>query len=82
MEEKQRRIETTRSDLRTASFDSHLSELNSKARGMEMKRDELTAEIRSLSLQADARAKLDLKRTELKSKTNEVKTTYADLDVM
>ncbi|KAI0917273.1 hypothetical protein AcW2_007450 [Taiwanofungus camphoratus] len=75
MEEKQRRIETTRSDLRTASFDSHLSELNSKARGMEMKRDELTAEIRSLSLQADARAKLDLKRTELKSKTNEVKTT-------
>ncbi|KAH9936392.1 uncharacterized protein B0H18DRAFT_322029 [Fomitopsis serialis] len=49
--------------------------MNTKSRNMESHRDELTAEIRTLSLQADARARLDLKRTEMKSKTTEVKNT-------
>ena len=42
---------------------------------MELRRDELTAEIRTLSLQADARARLDLKRAEVRSKGAEVQTT-------
>ena len=45
----------------------------SKARVMEDKRDVLNTEPMSLSLQADTRARLDLKRSEVKSRALEVK---------
>ncbi|KAH9947593.1 P-loop containing nucleoside triphosphate hydrolase protein [Amylocystis lapponica] len=75
IEEKQRRIESTKAEMRTANFEGRLAEKNTKGRSMELQRDELTGEIRTLSLQSDARAKLNLKRTELRSKSSEVKNT-------
>lgn len=39
------------------------------------RRDELNEELRTLSLQADSRAKLDLQRVQMKTKTGEIKTT-------
>ncbi|KAI9566180.1 P-loop containing nucleoside triphosphate hydrolase protein [Boletus coccyginus] len=75
IEEKKQRLEKLKRDIKGANFDERLSERASKARVMEDKRDSLNAELRGLSLQADARARLDLKRSEVKSRTLEVKNT-------
>ncbi|CCM03496.1 uncharacterized protein FIBRA_05630 [Fibroporia radiculosa] len=75
MDEKSRRVEKSKTDIKAGNFDQRLSDANAKGRSMEMKRDELTAEIRTLSLQADARARLDLKRAELKSKSSDLNNT-------
>ncbi|KAL1950585.1 hypothetical protein VTO73DRAFT_5709 [Trametes versicolor] len=75
IEEKRRRLEKAREDLRNASFDEKIAEKNSKGRQLDLRRDELNAELRSLSLQADSRAKLDLHRAQVKTKDTEIKTT-------
>ncbi|KAH7924955.1 hypothetical protein BV22DRAFT_469854 [Leucogyrophana mollusca] len=75
IEEKKLRLEKIKADLKTGGFDERLSEKSSKARSMEDKRDSLNAELRGLSLQADSRARLDLKRAEMKSKKAEVQNT-------
>ncbi|KAH7885017.1 ALG6, ALG8 glycosyltransferase family-domain-containing protein [Phlebopus sp. FC_14] len=73
IEEKKLRLEKIKGDIKAANFDERLSERAAKARSMEDKRDTLNTELRGLSLQADARARLDLKRAEMKSKKTEVK---------
>jgi len=75
IEEKKQRLEKVKRDIKEANFEERLSERASKARVMEDKRDSLNAELRGLSLQADARARLDLKRSEVRSRTLEVKNT-------
>jgi DNA repair protein RAD50 len=75
VEEKQRRLEKARGDIKASNYDEKISEKASKGRAMEEQRDDLNAEVRTLSLQADSRARLDLKRDELKSKNNELKNT-------
>lgn len=73
IEEKKLRLEKIKGEIKSANFDERLSERAVKARTMEDKRDSLNTELRSLSLQADARARLDLKRGEMKSKKSEVR---------
>lgn len=80
IEEKKLRLEKVKRDIKEASFEERLGERASKARVMEDKRDSLNAELRALSLQADARARLDLKRTEVRSRTLEIKNTCVELD--
>ncbi|KAF8552026.1 hypothetical protein OG21DRAFT_1486552 [Imleria badia] len=75
IEEKKLRFEKVKKDIKEANFEERLSERASKARVMEDKRDSLNTELRGLSLQADARARLDLKRSEVRSRTLEVKNT-------
>ena len=79
IEEKKLRLEKVKRDIKEANFEERLSERASKARVMEDKRDVLNTELRSLSLQADARARLDLKRSEVRSRTLEVKNTCVGL---
>lgn len=69
------RLERIKDDIRSAKYDSRLAEKTDKTKSLEDKREELNAEIRTLSLQADARARLDLKRGEVKSKTSEIANT-------
>jgi len=73
IEEKKLRVEKIKADIQTGKFDEHLSEKATKARSMEDQRDTLNTELRSLSLQADSRARLDLKRAEMRSKTSDTK---------
>lgn len=73
MEEKQHRFETTKTDIQAAKYEERLSEKNTRARTLDAKRDALSAELSTLSLQADSRAKLTLKKDELKTTTNELK---------
>ncbi|PCH40037.1 hypothetical protein WOLCODRAFT_162047 [Wolfiporia cocos MD-104 SS10] len=75
IEEKELRVEKTKADIKSANFEQRLADANTKARSMELRRDDLTAEIRTLSLLADTRARLDIKKADLKSKTNEVENT-------
>ncbi|KAF9219190.1 hypothetical protein BS17DRAFT_718386 [Gyrodon lividus] len=75
IEEKKLRLEKIKADIKSANFEERLSERASKARNMEDKRDGLNTELRGLSLQADARARLDLKRVETRSRAAEVKNT-------
>lgn len=73
IEEKKLRLEKLKNDIKTANFDERLSERAVKARSLDDRRDALNAELRSLSLQADVRARLDLKRAEMRNKKTETK---------
>ena len=77
IEEKKARIEKIKVDMKSANYDERVAERVGKARTMEDRRDELNSEIRSLSLQADSRARFDIKRSELKSKQGDIRNTYA-----
>jgi DNA repair protein RAD50 len=79
IEEKKSRINKVEADLKTTNYDERISERTTKARVMEDKRDELNTEIRTLSLRADARARLDIKRAEVRTKTNDVKNMCVSL---
>ncbi|KAL4258232.1 P-loop containing nucleoside triphosphate hydrolase [Pleurotus pulmonarius] len=75
IEEKRSRLDQLKTAIQSANYDGRIAEKTTKAKHLEDQRDSLNAEFRALSLQADSRAKLDLKRTELKSKTAELKNT-------
>ena len=72
IEEKKRRLDKFRKDIKEANYDERIAEKSSKARALEDRREDLNGEIRTLSLQADSRARLDIKRAEMKSKKNEM----------
>ncbi|KAH6912703.1 AAA domain-containing protein [Coprinopsis sp. MPI-PUGE-AT-0042] len=74
MEEKQTRIEKLKKEIMAAKHEKRLQEKMEQARQLEETREALMEETRALSSQADSRAKLDLKRTEIKTKTLEVQT--------
>ncbi|KAG0697633.1 P-loop containing nucleoside triphosphate hydrolase protein [Suillus ampliporus] len=73
IEEKKLRLEKVKADIQSGSFDERLSAKATKARSMEDQRDTLNLELRSLSMQAESRARLDLKRAEMRSKTSDTK---------
>jgi DNA repair protein RAD50 len=75
IEEKKNRLSKLENDMKGSSYDERIGEKTLKSRKMEDQKDGLTVEIRTLSLQADARARLDIKRAEVKSKEGDVKTT-------
>ncbi|THH19195.1 hypothetical protein EW146_g1924 [Bondarzewia mesenterica] len=70
---KRARIEKSQAELVTVKYDERFSELVNRSRALEDKRDSLNDELRTLSLQAESRAKLDLKQSELKSKSSDLK---------
>jgi DNA repair protein RAD50 len=75
IEEKRTRLTKIKTDMGTAKYDVRLAEQTEKAKRLEEQREALNSEFRSLSLQADARAKLDLKRAEIRSKNGEIHST-------
>jgi DNA repair protein RAD50 len=77
IEEKRRRLDRARQEIKDGNFDERISEKSSKARALEDRREDLNRELGTLGLQADSRARLDIKRTELKSKRNEMRNMLA-----
>ena len=73
IEGKSARIEKLKADIAATKHDDRIADLNTKIRAMEDQRDNLTVEIRTLSLQSDARAKLTLHQRDLASKERETK---------
>jgi DNA repair protein RAD50 len=77
IENKNARLEKIKSEIKSANFDERLSEKVSKAKMLDDKRDQLTAEFRTLSMQSDTRIRLGVKATELKAKLADVNNMYA-----
>ena len=75
IEDKRRRLEKARQDVSAAAFDKKIAEKTANSTSLESKREALNTELRTLSLQADSRAKLDLQRAQLKTKSTEIQTT-------
>ncbi|KAH8104626.1 AAA domain-containing protein [Cristinia sonorae] len=67
-----KRIGSSKAFIKEQNYDDRLSEKTTKIRHLEIQRDALTEEMRGLSLQADSRVRLDVNRTTLKSKTNQL----------
>ena len=59
--------------IQNAKYDTKLQEITFEVRSLEEQREILHSELKNLSLQADARAKLDLKRVDFRTKTQELK---------
>lgn len=74
IEEKRSRLTKVKTDVGAAKYDALLADRTEKAKDLEERRDALNRDLRALSLQADARAKLDLKRGEVKSKNGEIRS--------
>ncbi|KAK7469247.1 DNA repair protein rad50 [Stygiomarasmius scandens] len=70
--EKNRRKEKLTGDIKNADYDARLSQIVDQRRLSEHKRDDLNAEFVALSSQSEVRAKLDLMRTDIKDKSNEL----------
>lgn len=75
IQEKKARLDKVNSDIKALNYESKLAEKVAKSRTLEDRREELNTEIRTLSLQADSRARLELKRSDLKSNKAKVKNT-------
>jgi hypothetical protein len=77
IENKKARLDKIKSDIKSANFDERLTEKSQKAKTLDDKRDQLTAEFRALSMQSDTRIRLGVKTTELKAKISDVNNMYA-----
>ncbi|TFK52414.1 hypothetical protein OE88DRAFT_1401845 [Heliocybe sulcata] len=73
MDDKKARLDKVKAEIKSNSYDERIAEKTAKVRSMEEQKDALNQELRSLSLQADMRARLDIKRAEHKSKTTEAR---------
>jgi len=82
MDEKNTRIDKMRAEITSAKYEERITQLNTKSRSLEDERDALNAEIRVLNLQADTRARLNLKRSEQRSKATELKNMYVFFTVI
>ncbi|KAF7987104.1 hypothetical protein HWV62_291 [Athelia sp. TMB] len=78
MEDNQTRLDKIKHDFENSGYEAKLVEKASRTRALEDQRNALTAEIRVLSLQADSRARLDLKRAEVKTKSADITNTLAN----
>jgi DNA repair protein RAD50 len=72
VQDKKDRLDRLKASIASANYDARLAEFIKTGRGLEERREELNVELQSLTLQADTRARLDLKRAEVKTKSVEV----------
>lgn len=74
--ETQARVNKMLDDFESAKFDDQLSQKTKQILQVSAEKDELLTEFSKASLQASERAKLDLKRNDLKKKQAFVERTY------
>ncbi|KAF8967155.1 AAA domain-containing protein [Flammula alnicola] len=68
IEDKKDRLQKLKSAISSAKYDTRLADIANKGRMLEEERDQLNVELQALTLQAESRARLELKRGEVKSK--------------
>lgn len=59
-------------EIRNANYDVQMRERGSAIRQKELEKDKINAELSALNRQADTRAQLSIKRSEVESKTAQV----------
>ena len=72
IQEKKNRIEKIKSDISSSNYDQRIQEKTDRLRTLEDAREQLSSEMRTLTMHADAGIKLDLKRREINSKTTDI----------
>ncbi|KAG6854661.1 hypothetical protein C0991_003309 [Blastosporella zonata] len=75
MDEKKTRLNKHKTDMGVAQYDARLTEVVGKAKGLEEQRELLNSELRTLGLQSDVRAKLNLAKEDIKTKGAEILNT-------
>ncbi|KAJ7505318.1 AAA domain-containing protein [Mycena galericulata] len=78
IEEQQNRLTKIQAEIAASKYDERLNEKTASTKTLEERRDVLNSEFKSLNLQAESRAKLEYRRTEVKAKSGEIKTTVAN----
>ena len=71
-----KRIDNMKAYIKQEDYSARFTAASTKARSLEIKRDELTDVMRTLNLQADKRAKLDINRSSVRSKTRDIEAKY------
>lgn len=74
IEEKKGRLQKLKQDLIASNHDGRLAEKTENSRRLEAKREQLSFELQTLSLQADSRAKLEINRKDVKNKSLEIES--------
>lgn len=77
VEEKKAKVASMKAELEEHSFDKQLEEKTRAIRRLEDERERISTELTTISLQADTRAKLDLKREEFRRKDLDITDWYA-----
>jgi len=72
IQEKKNRIEKIKGDISSSNYDQRIQEKTDKLRALEDVREQLSSEMRTLTMHADAGIKLDLKKREINSKTTDI----------
>ncbi|KAG6830973.1 hypothetical protein H0H87_006624 [Tephrocybe sp. NHM501043] len=75
MDEKKARLNKHKNDMGSARYDARLTEVVGKAKGLEEQRELLNSELRTLGLQSDVRAKLNLAKEDIKNKGADILNT-------
>lgn len=75
-EEKKSRHEKTKQEIIDAKYDLRIAEWQAKIKANEDLREALYDEQKALSLQSESRASVDLKRKDVKAKTQEIRIVY------
>ncbi|KAL1742353.1 P-loop containing nucleoside triphosphate hydrolase protein [Schizophyllum fasciatum] len=75
IEDKAEKLKKLREQIKAANYDKQIEDKAREARQLDDQRNEASREFRFLSSQAEIRAKLQLKRTEVQTKTKEIQTT-------
>ncbi|KAG6878083.1 hypothetical protein C0993_012410 [Termitomyces sp. T159_Od127] len=75
MDEKRARLAKHKTDMGAAQYDHRLTEVTGKAKALDDQRELLNNELRTLGLQSDVRAKLNLAKEDIKTKGAEILNT-------
>ncbi|KAJ7780695.1 AAA domain-containing protein [Mycena maculata] len=81
IEEKQNRLKKVQAEIAAAKYDERLDEKTASTKLLEERRDVLNSEFKSINMQSDARAKLQVYRNTAKAKTAEIKTTVSTANI-
>jgi len=65
-------------DIRDAKYDEQMREKTLAIRHKEAEKDKVQAELSALNRQADSRAQLSIKKSEITAKTNQVSASYVE----
>ncbi|KAJ7175865.1 P-loop containing nucleoside triphosphate hydrolase protein [Mycena filopes] len=78
IDEKRSRLSKVQAEIVAAEYDQRLAEKTASTKELEERRDVLNSEFKTLNMQSDSRARLDIQRTDVKTRTAEIETTLSN----
>jgi DNA repair protein RAD50 len=75
-------VEKIKGEISSSNYDARVQEKTEKLRTLEDSREQLSSEMRTLTMHADAGIKLDLKKGEIKGKTTDIQNLLSVSDAL